>query len=554
MKRKQPAIILTSKFVAPIQTKIAKIYGRYVGYMTRKEALESKEYLTDDEKNELKNLKHDLRQLDVESKFQIAFKKTFINEDDSSATTEAKKVLNHKYMNELNDEQFGKYLGYMYRIDALAKTKEENGSLTEKENQELNRVTKAAGKLSELHATKNKIAIGAFTSDLDIVRLDDFQHIRDKLNEGQQNKSVMWQDVISFDNDFLIRKGILNKETGHLDENAMRRASKKMMEVFQSQMDPPLYEPYWVASIHRNTDNVHIHFATVEKENHRKLIERTDDHNNYVEQPKGRRPLHVIDRMKSTFANELIQTQDLIKVISKERDQIKEDVKVEFEKRKELPNFQRELNDFLKHLPADRRKWNYKWLEKNDQDAKEKLDHITDHLLEDYQDYDDWKKHIGAFQLDRQQLYGISKRDNKDYKENKLKDIRRRNGNTLLHKVAEMDKLANHYRQKIPLKNRTNPDKYIQEVLKEVKKGGHHSPPPTVKNHKSSNHSRKPSLAVINAQQMKKLEHKLKHQTRKSLEYDKDFVDRNKRKALNAHERIEEAVKQKLAEDAELDS
>lgn len=43
-----------------------------------------------------------------------------------------------------------------------------------------------------------------------------------------------------------------------LDEQAMRHASQEMMKTFQAKMTLPLYQPYWMASIYRNTDNVHI--------------------------------------------------------------------------------------------------------------------------------------------------------------------------------------------------------------------------------------------------------------------------------------------------------
>ena len=45
----RPAIILTSKFSVPSSR---KAFGRYVGYIARKEALEEKEFLTAEEKDE----------------------------------------------------------------------------------------------------------------------------------------------------------------------------------------------------------------------------------------------------------------------------------------------------------------------------------------------------------------------------------------------------------------------------------------------------------------------------------------------------------------------
>ena len=47
---KRPAIILTSKFSTETN---GKSFGKYLGYMARKEALESKEYLTEQERKEI---------------------------------------------------------------------------------------------------------------------------------------------------------------------------------------------------------------------------------------------------------------------------------------------------------------------------------------------------------------------------------------------------------------------------------------------------------------------------------------------------------------------
>ncbi|WP_438821969.1 hypothetical protein, partial [Lactobacillus jensenii] len=76
-----------------------------------------------------------------------------------------------------------------------------------------------------------------------------------------------------------------------------------------------------------------------------------------------------------------------------------------FEKQKENPDVQAMINQFMEHLPADRRNWNYKLLEKNDANGKALLDIITETLLKDYQDYRTYKKDISYYQDTRQALY-----------------------------------------------------------------------------------------------------------------------------------------------------
>lgn len=533
---KRPAIILTSKFSTETN---GKSFGKYLGYMARKEALESKEYLTEQERKEINRVTIKTRELDIHGKFR----KVFDQSKDELVNKQAKKLLNNKVLSELNDDQFSKYLGYMARSSALA-TIQGKRELTPQETQELKRVNEAANKLTDLKVTKDKLAVGFFTSDMDQVHLKDFQHIRDQLTKAQANHSVLWQDVISFDNDFLVKKGILNKETGMLDEQAMRHASQEMMKTFQAKMNPPLYQPYWMASIHRNTDNVHIHFATVEAINQRPIIEREDKFGNLVKQPKGRRPQKVIDQMKSVFTNTLINTSDLTKEISRNRDQVRANVFQHFEKQKENPDFQAMINQFMEHLPADRRNWNYKWLEKNDANGKALLDIITETLLKDDQDYRTYKKDISDYQDTRQALYGISKRENKNYKVNKLKDIRRRNGNAVLKSLATLDKQANKMHKKTPLKLRVNPEMYFQTLLNKAKTqksssgaGGRVAPA-----RRNVPRKRNLYLFTLSKKRIEKLKKEISHQTRKEMILEKGHVSLDKRKALTEYEKIQKAA------------
>ena len=195
---KRPTIILTSKFSTE---KSGKSFGKYLGYMARKEALESKESLTEQERKEISRITIKARELDVHGKFR----KVFDQSKDELVNRQAKKLLNNKVLSELNDDQFSKYLGYMARSSTLA-TIQGKRELTPQEAQELKRVNEAANKLTDLKVTKDKLAFGFFTSDMDQVHLKDFQHIRDQLPKAQANHSVLWQDVISFDNDFLVKK------------------------------------------------------------------------------------------------------------------------------------------------------------------------------------------------------------------------------------------------------------------------------------------------------------------------------------------------------------
>lgn len=538
--------------------------------MARKEALEGKEYLTQEEQDELKRVTTQARELDVYGKFFSV--RTY--KDDSLAKREAKTYLNEKNFAELSNEEFGKYLGYMSRIEALATKKDKNG-LTVREENELKRVKKATSKLGDVHPMKDKVAIGTFTQDLDKVRLEDFQHIRDKLNEGQANGSVMWQDVISFDNNFLEKIGILNRSTGELDETLLKNATRKMMSVFEEKMDPPLYKPYWTASIHRNTDNIHIHIATVEAENHREMIKRAKmvrskatgelvPTGEFIYQSKGRRPLSVIDAMKFTFANEITNTSKLTKEISDSRNNVRANLQETFKRLIDRDDFQKNLDEFAKHLPESRRDWNYSYFEKNDPEGKSKLDKLTESLVKDDPEYQKFVKEVKNYQQNRQELYGKSKRKSKNYAENKLKDIRRRNGNTLLHELARMDKQAAQIRRKIkvlPINRNSNyiqfnrNSNYIQSVLKTLEyeqenREQEHRGEVRVRrkqinriNQKHKERERKKWRSqFLTTQEKKKMEAMLRKQTRKEIERQKALMSKETQRAMNEYERIQQEV------------
>ena len=75
---------------------------------------------------------------------------------------------------------------------------------------------------------------------------------------AHENGSIMWQDVISFHNPWLEKQGIYDEIT--------KRWMKKLMDVtrFAMQKERVRKSSIWSAAIHFNTDNIHIHVATVE--------------------------------------------------------------------------------------------------------------------------------------------------------------------------------------------------------------------------------------------------------------------------------------------------
>ena len=101
-----------------------------------------------------------------------------------------------------------------------------------------------------------------FTAEKDELTKEDKYELKEIFDKAQENESIMWQTVISFDNRWLKQNGIINESDSLIDEaglkNAARGGIRRMLE------NENLENAIWSAAIHFNTDNIHIHVATVE--------------------------------------------------------------------------------------------------------------------------------------------------------------------------------------------------------------------------------------------------------------------------------------------------
>src|SRR5690625_7816379 len=68
-----------------------------------------------------------------------------------------------------------------------------------------------------------------FTTDQDYLNDTEKEKVKKKFQLAQQNESPMWQDVISFDNDWLERQGVYNSESHTVDETKMRSIVREKM-------------------------------------------------------------------------------------------------------------------------------------------------------------------------------------------------------------------------------------------------------------------------------------------------------------------------------------
>lgn len=417
-----PNIILTCSY------SYGRNYKKYFDYMTRKKALEEKKELTKAEQEEQNRVTAALRK-------QGYF--THVMDDRSLLSADGKdkekkiadthKLLTEDEFNQIYNEDYSKYLGYMVRRQAIASKKQ----LSKKDIEEMKRISGAMDKMGMPQSDPSKLLIDVWTNDKDTMTLGDRKEFQDKMDAAKKHGSMLWTDVVSFDNRWLERQGLYNPKTGELKSEALREASRKMLDVLGKKEQ--LNQPFWLASVHRNTDNIHIHFAIMEKENSRKMVDVGGEM-----QPRGNFKQSTIYAMKSAFANELVDLSRVQARITEERSNVREAVYQNAKEAMNRPDFRDRLNAFIKLLPADRRKWNYQSLHRMDPSLTKELDEITDELLKDDPHLEKYKDLVGDVDEFYKEQYGKTKNEHKHYADNQLKDLKKRAGNRLLHDLSNL--------------------------------------------------------------------------------------------------------------------
>ncbi|MEC3226121.1 MobP2 family relaxase [Bacillus thuringiensis] len=431
---KSPGIILTSQYTIPKQ----KSFTTYIDYCTRKQALLKDGHdLTSTELQELNRIEYaiDSYEMEMDSTSSNKGKK-----DISKKEGEAKAILTSP--ESFNTESdFVKYVSYMGRKYALESKKK----MTKSETEELNLIDKHIQDLSpeknkenqEIQNEAEEILPGVFSKDKNVITQHDLIDIKELMEKSQNSGSVYYQDVISFDTDFLVRNKLYDPETDILDENRIRIASHKMMQQLFKDEQIEESNGFWFASIHRNTDHIHIHFGTVEKENRRKVVKKEVNGKTYYE-PKGKRKQKTLDHMKTTFANALVDRTSELSRISNLRNDLVQEVKEQFQQSKEKKQDRKLilLQEIYDGLPSNKKDWTY-GSKKMPKKTRDKIDELTELLMKDNPIFKEYKEAVEKESDFQKELYGESDREDKDYAKNQLEDINKRMGNSLLKELKK---------------------------------------------------------------------------------------------------------------------
>lgn len=278
-----------------------------------------------------------------------------------------------------------------------------------------------------------------FTENNDELTNEQKQELKDQFKLAQKNGSPLWQDVISFDNEWLEKEGYYDSETHTLDEEKVRGVVRSVMNTLQKAEDME-ETSVWSASVHYNTDNIHVHIATVEPFPTRKKVKYFDsEEEDWVEEYRGKRKQGTIDKMKSNVANLMLdRTEDYNRIDSYIRDTAKSkrenDVELAYDKKTKAL-----FHKALSLMPDDLKEWRYGYQSVNK--ARPYIDEMVDIYLETYhKDKMEALDHL----LDKQtevsrQLYGNDSRYSQ-YKETKTEDLKKRMGNAVLTEMRNYRK------------------------------------------------------------------------------------------------------------------
>ena len=274
---------------------------------------------------------------------------------------------------------------------------------------------------------------GLFNAATDSFSAEQIRVTKRIFDAAQENESPLWRPILSFKNSFLAEYGIYEPKSGWVDDARLRDLTRRSVAALLKN-EGMQNSAVWAASIHYNTDNLHIHIAIVEPHPTREKI-RYQGKLQY----RSRLKPDTLRKTKSQMAHCIVDHADEMKRLQTlTRDTII--------KHREPDVFlsddalRKKFLDLYRTLPADRRKWKYNMNALSRQ--RPMIDALTSAYIKRYHAAD-YQELLDA--LDRngevyRQLYGEGKMQAyRDFKENKIKDLYTRMGNAILTELRKYD-------------------------------------------------------------------------------------------------------------------
>lgn len=322
------------------------------------------------------------------------------------------------------------------------------------------------------YMNKNIKASGLFGDNSDHFSFEEKIAMKEAFNKGQDNGSVLWGNVYSFDNDFLEKYNLMDSKTGYLNEIKIKEAVRESVRVMMREEKIDM-SAVWCGEIHYDTDNIHVHTSIVEMKNTRPMIEvekkkRIDSKTyegtgEFELQPKAKIKKKTIYKMKSTFAHKLIDRTQELELISDLRFKLHHSIDIDERdiKQKML------LKKVVEHLPEDKNKWQYN--NKAMENLRPMIDLYNENYLNKYhkEEYDEYKSLLNKQEEYFKEIYGEGQTDRyKDYSKNKISELKSKMGNELLREIKTDDKKI-VYQKKHEATDKKTENKNIRMISRE---------------------------------------------------------------------------------------
>ncbi|MGI8382584.1 MobP2 family relaxase [Priestia megaterium] len=290
-----------------------------------------------------------------------------------------------------------------------------------------------------------------FTDQSDGLNEEEKKNLKQVFETAQANNSIMWQDVITFHNPWLEEQGLYDSRRHTVDE-------KKVMDITRQAVNDMLKREklngsaVWSAAIHYNTNNIHIHIATVEPRPTRE---------------RGMRKQSSLDAMKAKVVNQMTNRRENQKKIN---ELIRKDMVDHKKKDSSLAWRNRELKPLFllvyNYLPKDKRQWQYSY--NTLKPLKPYIDTLSEKYIQKYhpKEYQQLMKILDGEVNELKKAYGEGKVNQyryKDYKQNKIDELYKRMGNAFLQEMKTYDKKQQRAQNLMDYKKSTKRPKGFQQ-------------------------------------------------------------------------------------------
>jgi hypothetical protein len=308
---------------------------------------------------------------------------------------------------------------------------------------------------------------GLFTKDQDFLSEEQKEELKEVYALAGSRGSLLWQSVLSFDNTWLSQMGIYDSSEKRLDEKRLKTAVRSSMGKLLEK--EKLQNALWSASIHYNTDNLHVHIATVEptpmrqqkeyvqyekekidgkwqykkewneKSKRYEKIPLLDAEGNIKRETEyvGKFQQGSIDAAKREFVKEI----SLHKEINSEINSLIRDTILGQRKEKNLlqdKDFRKDLFALYEKLP-EVVSWNLWAYNANIMEPlKKEIDGISKRYIETYHQ-DDFRRLEGILE-GQEKVYQAAYGKSNDFKQNKVDDLYARLGNSILAELKAYDR------------------------------------------------------------------------------------------------------------------